>query len=104
MWQLDPANQDAILSGASPHRRAHFVTIVTAILTVVHLLVAFGLVFLILLHSGKGGMGDLFGGGGMQSGSLGGSTLAERNLDRFTVIVAIIFALTTMGLAILLGT
>ena len=75
----------------------------TAILTVVHLLVAVGLVFLILLHSGKGGMGDLFGGGGMQSGSLGGSTLAERNLDRITVIVAIVFAITTIVLAILLG-
>ena len=76
--------------------------VLTAIVTVVHLLVAIGLVFLILLHSGKGGMGDLFG-GGMQSGSLGGSTLAERNLDRLTVIVAVIFALTTIGLAILLG-
>ena len=78
-------------------------TVVTAVLTIVHLLISIGLVFLILLHSGKGGMGDLFGGGGMQSGSLGGSTLAERNLDRITVIVAILFGLTTMGLAILLG-
>ena len=77
--------------------------VVTAILTVVHLVVAIGLVFLILLHSGKGGMGDLFGGGGMQSGSLGGSTLAERNLDRITVIVAIVFAVTTITLTILLG-
>lgn len=77
--------------------------VVTAILTVIHLLVSIGLVFLILLHSGKGGMGDLFGGGGMQSGSLGGSTLAERNLDRLTVITSIVFAITTIALAILLG-
>ncbi len=77
--------------------------VVTAILTVIHLLVSIGLVFLILLHSGKGGMGDLFGGGGMQSGSLGGSTLAERNLDRLTVITSIVFAVTTIALAILLG-
>ena len=75
---------------------------VTAIVTVIHLLVAIALVFLILLHSGKGGMGDLFG-GGMQSGSLGGSTIAERNLDRLTVIAAVVFAITTIVLAILLG-
>ena len=78
-------------------------TIVTAILTILHLIVSVGLVFLILLHSGKGGMGDLFGGGGMQSGALGGSTLAERNLDRITVIVAVVFAITTIALAIVLG-
>lgn len=78
-------------------------TVVTAILTVIHLLVSVGLIFLILLHSGKGGMGDLFGGGGMQSGALGGSTLAERNLDRITVIVAVVFAVTTIALTILLG-
>ena len=78
-------------------------TVVTAILTIVHLLVSVGLIFLILLHSGKGGMGDLFGGGDMQSGALGGSTLAERNLDRITVIVAVMFAVTTIALAILLG-
>ena len=78
-------------------------TVVTAILTIVHLLVSVGLIFLILLHSGKGGMGDLFGGGGMQSGALDGSTLAERNLDRITVIVAVMFAVTTIALAILLG-
>ena len=77
--------------------------VVTAIVTVVHLLVAIALGFLILLHSGKGGMGDLFGGGGMQSGSLGGSTIAERNLDRLTVIAAVVFAITTIVLAILLG-
>ncbi len=76
--------------------------VVTAIVTVIHLLVAIALVFLILLHSGKGGMGDLFG-GGMQSGSLGGSTIAERNLDRLTVIAAVVFAITTIVLAILLG-
>jgi preprotein translocase subunit SecG len=78
------------------------VTAFTAILTIVHLIVAVSLVFLILLHSGKGGMGDLFG-GGMQAGAVGGATIAERNLDRITVIVAIAFAITTIVLAILLG-
>ena len=77
-------------------------TIATAILTIIHLVMAVALIFLILLHSGKGGLGDMFG-GGMQASGLGGSTLAERNLDRITVIVAVLFGLTTISLAILLG-
>ncbi|MDE0169561.1 MAG: preprotein translocase subunit SecG [bacterium] len=77
-------------------------TIATAILTIVHLIMAVALIFLILLHSGKGGLGDMFG-GGMQAGGMGGSTLAERNLDRITVVVAVLFGLTTISLAILLG-
>lgn len=77
-------------------------TIATAILTIIHLIMAVALIFLILLHSGKGGLGDMFG-GGMQAGGMGGSTLAERNLDRITVIVAVLFGLTTISLAILLG-
>ena len=77
-------------------------TIATAILTIIHLIMAVALIFLILLHSGKGGLGDMFG-GGMQAGGMGGSTLAERNLDRITVVVAILFGLTTISLAILLG-
>ena len=77
-------------------------TIATAVLTIVHLIMSVALIFLILLHSGKGGLGDMFG-GGMQAGGMGGSTLAERNLDRITVIVAVFFGLTTISLAILLG-
>ncbi len=54
-----------------------------------------------LLHSGKGGgLSDMFG------GSVGatalGSAAAERNLDRITVVVALIFVFTTTGLAFLL--
>lgn len=75
----------------------------TAILIVIHLLVSAALVFLILLHSGKGGgMSDMFG-GGFQSGSMGGATLAERNLDRLTVFVGIAFAVTTVLLVIFIG-
>ena len=77
-------------------------TVVTALLTAIHLITAVVLVFLILLHSGKGGLGDMFG-GGIQSSNLAGSTLAERNLDRLTVLVALIFAVTTITLVILLG-
>ncbi len=46
------------------------------------------MVVLVLLHKGKGGgLSDMFGGGSMSAG--GGSAVAERNLDRITVIVAL---------------
>jgi preprotein translocase subunit SecG len=46
------------------------------------------LLLLVLMHKGKGGgLSDMFG-GGMQS-SVGGSSVAERNLDRITVVVGI---------------
>ena len=45
---------------------------------------------LVLLHKGRGGgMSDLFGGG--MSTSMGGTSVAERNLDRITVIVGLIW-------------
>ena len=48
------------------------------------------LILLILMHKGKGGgMSDMFGGG--MSSSLGSSGVAERNLNRFTTLVAIIW-------------
>jgi preprotein translocase subunit SecG len=77
--------------------------IVTAIVIVFHVIVSLALVALILLHAGRGGgLSDLFGGGFMSS-QLGGSTLAERNLDRITVIVGITFAVTTVALTWLLA-
>ncbi|UVI34455.1 preprotein translocase subunit SecG [Brevibacterium spongiae] len=49
------------------------------------------LTLLILMHKGKGGgMSDMFGGG--MSSSLGSSGVAERNLNRFTTLMAIIWA------------
>jgi preprotein translocase subunit SecG len=58
------------------------------------------LILLILMHKGKGGgLSDMFGGG--MSGSLGGSTIAERNLDRFTVALGIIWFITVVGLGLL---
>ena len=48
------------------------------------------LILLVLLHKGKGGgLSDMFGGG--MSSSLGGSSVAERNLDRLTVGVALVW-------------
>lgn len=58
---------------------------------------AFGLIFLILMHSGKGGgLSDMFG--GSMGAAAQGSTVVERNLDRITVTVAVVFALTTLTL------
>ena len=48
------------------------------------------LVLLILLHKGKGGgLSDMFGGG--VSSSLGGSSIAERNLDRITIALGLVW-------------
>ena len=68
-------------------------------IVVIHVTVSLLLVLLILLHSGRGGgLSDMFGGG--MGGSAAGSTVVERNLDRITVATAIIFAFTTVILAI----
>jgi len=51
------------------------------------------LTLLILLHKGRGGgLSDMFGGG--MSSSMGSSGVAERNLNRFTVAIALLWATT----------
>ena len=70
------------------------------ILIAIQVLSALTLIFLILLHSGRGGgMSDMFGGGQL-GGSMAGSTVVERNLDRLTVITGVIFMFTTVLLAL----
>ena len=57
------------------------------------------LVLLILLHRGKGGgLSSMFGGG--VSSSLTGSSVAEKNLDRYTVLVGIIWFACIIGLGL----
>jgi preprotein translocase subunit SecG len=74
--------------------------VLDTILIVIDVLVALVLIFLILLHSGRGGgLSDMFGGGQL-GGSMAGSTVVERNLDRLTIIAAVIFAFTTLILAL----
>ncbi|MEX1006534.1 MAG: preprotein translocase subunit SecG, partial [Acidimicrobiia bacterium] len=64
------------------------------LLVVIDVAVALMLIFLILLHSGRGGgLSDMFGGGSL-GGSMAGSTVVERNLDRLTVIACTIFLFT----------
>ena len=54
----------------------------------------------VLLHKGRGGgMSDLFGGG--MSTSMGGASVAERNLDRLTIVVGLIWLATIIGLLVL---
>jgi preprotein translocase subunit SecG len=58
------------------------------------------LTLLVLLHKGRGGgLSDLFGGG--VSSSLGGSSVAERNLDRITVGVGLIWFASIVALGLL---
>ncbi len=60
------------------------------------------LILLVLLHKGRGGgMSDMFGGG--VSSTLGGSSVAERNLDRFTVGVGVIWFSCIVALGLLLA-
>jgi preprotein translocase subunit SecG len=71
----------------------------TAIIMVIHVTVSLLLVLLVLLHSGRGGgLSDMFGGG--MGAASAGSTVVEKNLDRITVSIAIVFAFTTTILAI----
>lgn len=71
----------------------------TAIVIAVHIIVSAALIFLVLLHSGKGGgLSEMFGGG--LGAAASGSTVAERNLDRATIVCAVMFAFTTTILAI----
>lgn len=70
----------------------------TAILIVIHVIASLMLITFILLHAGRGGgVSEMFG-GGMQSQAMG-STVMEKNLDRITVVTAVVFAGTTILLA-----
>jgi preprotein translocase subunit SecG len=70
---------------------------------VVHVVVSLTLIFLVLLHSGRGGgLSDMFGGG--LGASAAGSTMVEKNLDRMTVVCGLIFTFTTITLALIIDT
>ena len=70
---------------------------VNNILSGLQVIFAIGVIFLVLLHSGKdAGMSGAFG-VGVAGGSSGGS-LMERNLDRWTIFFAILFVANTIAL------
>ena len=71
------------------------------VVTTIHMLMSAAIIVLVLLHSGKGGgLSDMFGGG--LGATAAGSTVVEKNLDRLTVFGAIIFTMSTFGLALTL--
>ncbi|WP_298040600.1 preprotein translocase subunit SecG [uncultured Microbacterium sp.] len=58
------------------------------------------LTLLILLHKGRGGgLSDMFGGG--MTSAVGSSGLAERNLNRFTIILALVWFISIVALGLL---
>jgi preprotein translocase subunit SecG len=68
------------------------------ILSILQVFVSIVLIFLILMHSGKdSGLSGAFG-VGTGSGPLGGGSLVERNLNRWTIGFAIVFAVNTIVL------
>ena len=70
----------------------------TTILEIVQVIICVGLVFLIMMHSGKdAGLSGAFG-VGTGTGPMGGGSLVERNLNRWTVGFAILFVINTIVL------
>jgi preprotein translocase subunit SecG len=59
------------------------------------------LIVLVLLHKGRGGgMSDMFGGGG--GGNQSGSSVAEKNLNRFTLGLGVIWLALIISLGLIL--
>jgi preprotein translocase subunit SecG len=76
-------------------------SIITIIAVVVNVSSMIGMIVGVLLHSGRGGgLSDMFGGGG--AAALG-SAAAERNLNRITTVLALVWILTVTALGILLS-
>ena len=74
----------------------------TAVLIIIHLAASLALILFILLHAGRGGgVSEMFG-GGMQTQAMG-STVMEKNLDRITILTAIVFTGTSILLGLRLG-
>ena len=68
---------------------------------ILQFVLALTVIFLVLIHSGKGGgLSDMFGGG--LGAAASGSTVMEKNLDRITVVVALLFAFNTVILSLLI--
>ena len=79
-------------------RRACTLRDMETILSVLQVVIAVVLIFLVLMHSGKdSGLSGAFG-VGSGTGPLGGGSMVERNLNRWTVFFAIVFVLNTIVL------
>jgi preprotein translocase subunit SecG len=76
------------------------VTVPILIFSIILVITSIALALFVLMHKGRGGgLSDLFGGG--ISSSLGGSSVAERNLDRLTVIIGVVWIAAIVALNLL---
>lgn len=67
---------------------------------VINVLATFAMIAGVLMHSGRGGgLSDMFGGG---SSAALGSSAAERNLNRITAVIALVWIITIIALGFLL--
>jgi len=70
----------------------------TILLIIIHIIVCIALIMIVLLQTGKGAdMGAAFGGG--SSNTLFGSTGASTFLSKATTVAAVVFMITSLGLA-----
>ncbi|WP_197680159.1 preprotein translocase subunit SecG [Microlunatus soli] len=68
--------------------------------SIVLIVTSLALALAVLMHKGRGGgLSDLFGGG--VSSSMGGVSVAERQLDRITIIVAVIWLASIIALGLM---
>ena len=68
------------------------------VLSVIQVVLSVVVIFLVLLHSGKdAGLSGAFG-VGTGSGPFGGGSLVERNLNRWTIFFAILWAANSLVL------
>jgi preprotein translocase subunit SecG len=75
---------------------------VILLFTIVLMIASALMILLVLLHKGRGGgLSDMFGGG--VSSSLGGSSIAERNLDRLTIGIGVIWFACIIALGLLMA-
>jgi preprotein translocase subunit SecG len=75
-------------------------TVPILIYTNIYVITSIALALFVLMHKGRGGgLSDLFGGG--ISSSRGGSSVAERNLDRLTVIIGVVWVAAIVALNLL---
>jgi len=73
---------------------------VTIVFTILLMFTSVFMIGLILLHKGRGGgLSDMFGGG--VSSSLGGSSVAEKNLDRLTIGMGVIWFACIVALGLI---
>jgi preprotein translocase subunit SecG len=76
------------------------VNVLVNLVLIVHVILAIGLIVFVLLHSGKGsGLSSMLG--GMMPSTASGTGIIEKNLDKFTIYIAVGFAITSVTLMLI---